>query len=107
MLVIPRTIAQGSEAAADRIIAWMKANYDRISGRLPEAFRPFFAGAGAGCSAGRYAQAKEFFGDPSRSVHGTERQLAKVGDQVRDCVSLRGREGAAVAAYLRGLLGAK
>ena len=104
---IPGTIAQGSEAKADRIFAWTRAHYDPLAARLPESFRPFLAGGGGGCSAERYAIAREFFGDPARNVHGMERQLAKVGDQVRDCVGLRAREGAAVAAYLRGLLGAK
>ncbi len=41
-----------------------------------------------------------FFAMPEHSVPGTQQQLAKVADQVTDCVSLREREGAAVAKYL-------
>jgi cytosol alanyl aminopeptidase len=103
---IPRSIAVRSEAAADRVFAFQREHYEQIAAKLPREFRSFLAGAGAGCSAERYAIAKTFYSDPSRAVPGTDRQLAKVGDLVGDCVSLRQREGPAVAAYLRGLVGA-
>ena len=107
VFIIPGTIGQGSEAVEEKIFAWTRANYDRLAERIPESFRPFFAGMGAGCSAERYATTREFLSDPSRNVPGMDRQLAKVGDQVHDCVGLREREGAAVAAYLRGAMGAR
>ena len=62
---------------------------------------PYFAG---GCSAERLAAARQFFAEPGHSVDGTDNHLAKVSDQVMDCVNLREREGAAVADYLNGLL---
>jgi alanyl aminopeptidase len=76
-------------------------NYDRILDRIPKenaAFLPEFAG---GCSAERLRRAEGFFSD-ERHVHpGTSKEMAKVAEQVRDCLDLRGREGAAVTAWLQ------
>ena len=49
----------------------------------------------------KFTKAAEFFGNPARSVPGTEESLAKVSDQVNDCAGLRDREGAKVAEYLK------
>jgi hypothetical protein len=65
-------------------------------------FMPFMA---SGCSAERLEAAKVFFAEPEHKAPGTETNLAKVGDAVRDCVSLREREGAAVASYLNTMVG--
>ena len=54
-----------------------------------------------GCSAEQLARVQAFFAAPGHSVSGTERQLANVADQVHDCLRLREREGAAVAAFLK------
>ena len=81
----------------------MRDNWPKIAAKVPAPFLPFFANTGGGCSAERLAIARTFFTDPSRNLPGMEKQLTKVADQVNDCVGLRGREGAAVVAYLRGL----
>ena len=54
-----------------------------------------------GCSQERLEAARAIFASPEHRVPGTEKQLAKVSDLVHDCVTLRKREGAAVARYLR------
>jgi hypothetical protein len=80
----------------------MTTNYDDIMSRLPPMFAQYMPFIASGCSAERLAAAQEFFGDPKRTSPGAEKNLAKVADQVSDCVSLREREGDAVAEYLRG-----
>ncbi len=87
----------------ERVMDWMMENYAMITERVPEpmlAYMPYFAG---GCSRERLETARVFFEDPAHSVPGTMRTFEKVSDQVMDCVSLREREGARVAEYLRGL----
>jgi alanyl aminopeptidase len=104
MFNIPGSVA-GSPGGDDRTYDWFIAHYDVIADSLPPDFRPFLVGIAGGCSAERLASATEFFSDESRQVPGTLVQLAKVTAQVNDCVSLRQREGAAVASYLRSLGG--
>jgi hypothetical protein len=58
-----------------------------------------------GCSLERLEAAKKFFADPAHAVSGSELELAKTEDQVKDCAGLRQREGASVAAYLTNLTG--
>jgi hypothetical protein len=41
-----------------------------------------------------------FFAEAAHRVEGTEKELAKVADSVMNCVSLRKREGKAVADFL-------
>ena len=92
----------GTDAAGrDMTYRWMTENYDALVQRMPPqfaSFMPFFAG---GCSGERLESAKVFFADPKHSVESTAKQLAQVAEQVGDCVSLREREGAAVAEYLK------
>jgi alanyl aminopeptidase len=93
-----------SQHNRERVFAWFMQNYGAIAGRVPPpvlGFMPWIAG---GCSAERLAAAEAFFAKPENQAPGTATTLAKVGDQVRDCVGLREREGAAVAAYLGRLL---
>jgi len=54
-----------------------------------------------GCSEERARQASAFFSEAPHSVPGTDKEMAKVAEGVRDCASLRSREGAVVEAYLR------
>jgi hypothetical protein len=65
-------------------------------------YMPDMAG---GCSLERLEAAKKFFADPAHAVSGSEQELAKTADQVKDCAGLRQREGAAVAAYLTSFSG--
>jgi alanyl aminopeptidase len=86
---------------------WLKEHYEAFSSRLPEAYRiylPYFA---SGCSAQRLEEARAFFADPSHQAPGQEREFAKMAEGATDCVSLREREGAAVAAYLNDVVGTR
>ena len=71
----------------------MTENYDAIKARLPPmflAFMPHFAG---GCSEERAASASAFFAEPGHAAPGTDKEMAKVAEAVRDCAALRSREG--------------
>jgi len=88
---------------AARVMDWMMKNYAVITSRIPEqmqAYLPYFA---SGCSRERLDAARAFFEQPGHNVPGTMRTFAKVSDQVLDCVNLRDREGAHVAAFLNKL----
>lgn len=57
---------------------------------------------GAGCSKERLTATQAFFGDPARGIPGVDQTLARVGDIVNTCLSLREREGERVNRYMRG-----
>ncbi len=99
------TIARGmgdTEAGAERVYAWATAHFADLTARIPPDFVAFMPFLASGCSAPRLEAARHFFAAPEHRVPGTEEQLARVGEQVTDCVALRRREGPAVAAYLEG-----
>ena len=76
-------------------------NYDELAGHIPEMYTaslPYFA---SGCSTERLELALDFFNDSSHIVTGTDEELARVSDEVTDCVSLRERQGEVVSNYLR------
>jgi alanyl aminopeptidase len=103
MFSIPRG-AGTLHGDTDLVWNWMTENYADIRAKIPEMFAiylPYFA---SGCSRERLAAAEVFFSEPSHSVKGQEKEMAKVAESVNDCVSLREREGAAVAAYLENFL---
>ncbi|HEV7517581.1 MAG TPA: M1 family metallopeptidase, partial [Thermoanaerobaculia bacterium] len=89
-----------TEQGADRFFAWMRVHYEEIAKRLPPILMSALPLAAGGCSAERLELGKQFFAAPGHSVPGTAAQLANIADQVHDCLRLREREGAAVAAYL-------
>ncbi|MFQ5599848.1 MAG: M1 family aminopeptidase [Candidatus Krumholzibacteriia bacterium] len=91
----------------DFVFHWILEKYDDIAERVPPMFMGFMPFIAGGCSAERLAAAQEFFALPGHQAPGTETNLAKITDQVQDCVGLREREGAAVAAYLNRLLGSR
>jgi len=93
-----------TEEGRDRLYRWITENYDAIVARIPP---PRLISlpriAAGGCDAERLEAARAFFAEENHQVPGTVEAFAKVSDQVRDCVDLRQREGAAVAAYLNSL----
>jgi cytosol alanyl aminopeptidase len=91
----------GTEQGGDRAFDFLRDHYDQLVARVPPVVLPLLPGIIGGCSAERLARAEAFFAAPGHSVAGTERQLANAADQVHDCLRLREREGAAVAAYLK------
>jgi hypothetical protein len=104
VFVIPTELASSIEYE-DVPFKWMTGNYATIQSKVPPMFMVFMPTFVGGCYLDRLEKAKAFFAEPSHSVPGTEKELAKVSDAVRDCAGLREREGVAVASYLRGLSG--
>jgi alanyl aminopeptidase len=92
-----------TEQGRDRVYKWMTKNYDALAARVPEEFTSYFPYFVSGCSEQRLEAARKFFAEPAHQVDGTEANLAKVSEQISDCVNLREREGKAVAAYLHNL----
>lgn len=92
-----------TEQGRERVYQWLTRNYTVLAARVPPEFTSYFPYFVSGCSEQRLEAARKFFADPAHQVDGTEASLTKVSDQISDCVNLREREGAAVAAYLRSL----
>ncbi len=100
-IFVPGRGIAGDAAGRDLTYRWLTESYGAIMERVPPmfaGFMPFFA---SGCSAERLERAEGFFAQPEHQAPGTAKQLAKVAEQVRDCVALREREGEAVARYLK------
>ncbi|HET9768054.1 MAG TPA: M1 family metallopeptidase, partial [Thermoanaerobaculia bacterium] len=88
------------DAGRERAWAWVQANWTPLAQRLPPdrvASLTRFAG---GCSAERLAQGRAFFAAPERRTTAIDTQVARVADQVAECVALREREGPKAAAWL-------
>jgi len=100
LYAIPGGIGASGAAGSERIFAWMVEQWPRLVARTPPELVPFYATAAGGCSAERLAKAREFFAAPGRSTPALQRRLDRTGDQVAQCVALRAREGAKVAAAL-------
>ncbi|HXI01996.1 MAG TPA: M1 family metallopeptidase [Candidatus Saccharimonadales bacterium] len=89
------------EQMRDLVFDWIMKNYDQILTRIPKEAAAFIPHLAGGCSEQRAARAKAFFSGKADAYPGTEKEVAKMAESVRDCASLRRREGAAVAEYLR------
>ncbi len=101
VLTIPFSISSPSEEKEMMIFNWVMENYGIIAKRIPEANLPGMARFGGGCSHEKLQKAREFFTHESRILKETNIILARVSDQVSDCVNLREREGESVAAFLK------
>ena len=99
--VVARTLQGLGERDRERAYQWMRDNYHAIEGRIPSGSLARMPAYCAGCSAERMAEGKAFFSQPSHQVPGTQKQIERTAESVRDCVSLREREGAAASAYLK------
>lgn len=99
---IPQTIARYAPHQ-DRVFDWLMKNYDELVQYIPEMYTASLPQFASGCSASRLELALDFFDDSTHVVTGTDEELAKVSDQVTDCVSLRERQGLAVSNYLQQL----
>jgi hypothetical protein len=91
----------------DAPFRWITENFGTISKKIPPMYVVFLPQFASGCSVKRLETARAFFAEASHSVPGSDKELAKVSDQVKDCSGLREREGAVVAAYLSQLVGAR
>jgi hypothetical protein len=68
--------------------AWLKANADRLAGKLPESARqslPLFASAL--CSTERATEVEAFFHARAARFRGGERSLAQAIEQIRQCAA--------------------
>jgi alanyl aminopeptidase len=97
----------GSIEYEDVPYKWMSENFGTIAAKVPPMFMVFMPDLARGCSLERLEAARTFFADPAHSVAGSEMELAKTADEVKDCAGLRQREGAVVAAYLTQLVGTR
>jgi aminopeptidase N len=100
MFEIPQGVGT-AVAEEERPYRFMKENYEAIRAKLPPMFLIFMTHFAEGCSEARARDAGAFFSEPAHAVPGTDKEMAKVAEGVRDCASLRSREGAVVDAYLR------
>ena len=101
VMTIPFSISGSSEEKEMMIFNWMMENYDVIKTRIPKTSLPGMARWGGGCSLEKLQIAREFFTHESRILEETEMVLTRTAAQVNDCVNLREREGASVAAFLK------
>jgi alanyl aminopeptidase len=93
----------GTESGRDKLFAWMTKNYDQLASGLPTEFQALMPYMASGCEKQRLDAVRKFFEAPAHRVDGTEANVAKVTEQIGDCLSLREREGKAVASYLKVL----
>ncbi|MEM7586432.1 MAG: M1 family aminopeptidase [Acidobacteriota bacterium] len=98
-LVVPIQALAGTAAGRELAYRWMTQHFDALVSRLPPLFVGFMPRFAAGCSAERLEHARGFFAERGNPM--VMSQLEKVSEEVNDCVSLREREGAAVARYLK------
>lgn len=94
-----------TEEEAQETFDWVRVNYSKLEAGLPPEFMAFVPYVAGGCSLTRLQAGREFFSQPEHQAPGTLANLARVADQVTDCVHLRQREGESVADYLREVAG--
>lgn len=102
ILVIPTTVGE-NDALRDRAWDWFKANYRTIVARVPPFFISQLTSVANCCDEARIADAHAFFTVLNEPRTGTEAELTKVADSIRECAELRRREGPAVASALSTL----
>jgi hypothetical protein len=86
---------------------WLTENYAAVMSHIPPMYGVYMPQFANGCSTARLETAEKFFAVPAHAVPGTDQELAKVADNVRDCTGLRQREGPSVAAYLSESVGSR
>jgi alanyl aminopeptidase len=100
VLVIARGLNSDTRLQ-ERVYTWIEANYQGIAAKLPRPYLVYLPHFASGCSRQRLEAAQHFFAQPEHAPQGTERELAKVSDQVLDCVDLREHELAAAMQFWR------
>jgi aminopeptidase N len=99
ILSIPGRLAEvpGQRPA---VWSWVTGNFKAITDRVPANVGFFLVHFAGGCSDERLQSARVFFSAPEHDLPGVDTELAKVADEVTDCVRLRHREQPSVASYL-------
>jgi alanyl aminopeptidase len=100
ILTIARNL-YATPASRPAVWSWVRTNFKTIASRVPPNYTAFLVHYAAGCSTGPLEEARAFFSSPDHDVPGISVELAKLADEVNDCVALRRREEPAVAAFLR------
>ena len=91
-----------TEARRLRFRNWVYANYSTIKEKLPPfavANIPYYTGSG--CELSSLETTDKFFAPKLKANPEFKRTLAKLDESVRNCVSLKQREQASVASYLK------
>jgi alanyl aminopeptidase len=99
-LAIPVALSNDAETR-ERAWRFVEERWDWIAARVPPALlgnAPRFAG---GCSPDRIERARRFFADPAHQGSGWRRTLDETAEDVAACATVRAREAARVAAWLR------
>ena len=100
---VPLSVYGRSDRGKDRVLRWVMDNYAKLKTRMPDEYLVGMATFGGNCQEERWARAKEFFTQPEHQVPGIQKVIRQNDEAIQDCVNLRAREGAAVAAYLSAL----
>jgi alanyl aminopeptidase len=91
---------RGTPEGRTQVFEWFRANADAILKRLPPPYHPSLANLAGGCESERIAPARALFTE--HKVAAAAEELAKVTEQVDECLALRTREASGVRDYLRG-----
>jgi alanyl aminopeptidase len=91
---------RGTPEGRAQVFDWFRANANAILKRLPPPYHPSLATLAGGCESERLAPARALFAE--HQVAAADEELAKVQEQVDECLALRTREAVAVGDYLRG-----
>jgi alanyl aminopeptidase len=89
-----------NEELKERVWRWFRSGYKPISQRVPPFYLPDLPGFAACCDTIRIPEAQAFFSFPETNLPGTQEELAKVVEKIRDCASLRERQTPSIARYL-------
>ncbi|HKQ59193.1 MAG TPA: M1 family metallopeptidase [Candidatus Eisenbacteria bacterium] len=89
-----------NEELKERVWRWLRTGYRPIVTKIPPFYLPNLPEFAECCQTARLEEAKAYFGQAETNFPGTQDELAKATDRIRDCVTLRDREGPAVARYL-------
>ena len=100
---IPFGVQLRGDRGRDKVFQWVRDRYVQLAAKLPPQFLTNLPNLADGCNAARLAAARQFFSEPVHQVDGTLKEVEQVTEKVEDCLGLRGRERAAVAAYLKRL----
>jgi alanyl aminopeptidase len=100
-----RTLLSGQNYTDERqalFIAWIYANYDKVTTSLPPFFvpnLPYFTTAS--CDAESLATTMRFFNDKIADLPGYARTLSKLEESTQDCIALKKREIKSVNSFLK------
>jgi alanyl aminopeptidase len=99
ILTIAYNVVENDELK-ERVWRWFRSGYKPISQRVPPFYLPDLPSFASCCDTVRIPEAQVFFSYPETNLPGTQEELAKVVERIRDCAGLRQRQSPAIARYL-------